>query len=231
MNVEGTTVPKREEQALEGSAPLAFLQRMRERYGDVFELRVGGERLVVVSDPDLIKQIFHAPPDVLHAGGDNRVGLSRLFGEHSLPLLDDVRHVERRRLLLPAFTGARMEAHAEAMREVAEAELAGWPLGEPIATLPRLRELTLAVVMRAVFGDGAGSCLAALERALLELHMPSGRVADEETCRRAVDRARVLITEEVAARRAVGSLPVADGMISLLLGARYEDGSPLSEVE
>jgi cytochrome P450 family 135 len=68
---------------------LAFLQRKRERHGDVFSLRpVDGKPLLMVSDPELVKQIFNASPDVLRAGEGNRRILAGAFGEESLILLD-----------------------------------------------------------------------------------------------------------------------------------------------
>ena len=56
------------------SRPTAFLERCRARYGKRFTQRlVGQPPLVMISDPDEIKQIFQAPPDVLHPGEGARI--------------------------------------------------------------------------------------------------------------------------------------------------------------
>jgi cytochrome P450 len=49
--------------------PLAFLERCRARFGSRFTLRLlGSPPFVILSDPDDIKEVFTAPPDVLHPG-------------------------------------------------------------------------------------------------------------------------------------------------------------------
>jgi cytochrome P450 len=51
------------------SRPTAFLERCRARYGKRFTIRLLGQStIVVLSDPAEIKDVFQAPPDVLHPG-------------------------------------------------------------------------------------------------------------------------------------------------------------------
>jgi len=67
-----------------------FFPRMRERYGDVFTIRlVPSSRVcVVLSRPEHIREVFGSPPSVMHAGEGNTV-LEPIMGSHSLLLLDD----------------------------------------------------------------------------------------------------------------------------------------------
>ena len=54
--------------------PTAFLERCRARYGKRFTIRLlGTPPFVMLSDPDEIKQIFTAPPEVLHPGEGARI--------------------------------------------------------------------------------------------------------------------------------------------------------------
>ena len=54
--------------------PLAFLERCRARYGKRFTIRLPlAPPFVMISDPAEIKQVFTAPPDVLHPGEGARV--------------------------------------------------------------------------------------------------------------------------------------------------------------
>jgi len=46
-------------------------------------------------------------------------------------LLDGKEHMRQRKLMLPSFHGERMQRYGDVMREVAEREIAGWPVGEP----------------------------------------------------------------------------------------------------
>src|SRR5437764_1215824 len=85
------------------SRPIAFQERCRARYGKRFTVRLLGQSpFVMLSDPDEIKQIFQAPPDVLHPGEGAYV-LEPVVGRYSVILLDEDPHIEQRKLLLPAF--------------------------------------------------------------------------------------------------------------------------------
>ena len=62
----------------------------------------------MVSEPGEVKQVFTAPPDVLHPGEGARV-LEPVVGTNSVILLDEAAHLEQRKLILPAFHGEKME--------------------------------------------------------------------------------------------------------------------------
>ncbi|MFT4048702.1 MAG: cytochrome P450 [Solirubrobacterales bacterium] len=140
--------------------------RLQREYGDVFSMHlptVG--TIVVVADPDCIKQIFIAPSDVLHAGKNP---LGEVLGPGSLFSMDEQRHLDERRLLLPAFHGDRLSAYSELIEGEALAAMSGWPDDEPFATISTFNQITLRVILRAVFGaDGE-------DLALLEREIPPG---------------------------------------------------------
>ncbi|HEX4564553.1 MAG TPA: cytochrome P450, partial [Solirubrobacteraceae bacterium] len=80
--------------------PTAILERYRARYGPRFTIRLTGQRaFVVISDPDEIKQVFTAPPDVLHPGEGAHI-LEPVVGPNSVILLDEDPHMRQRKLLL-----------------------------------------------------------------------------------------------------------------------------------
>src|SRR5438270_847715 len=134
------------------SRPTAYLERCRARYGSRFTVRlIGQSPFVVLSDPDELKQLFTAPPEVLHPGEGARI-LEPVVGAHSVILLDERDHLEQRKLMLPAFHGEKMERLSGLMTQVAEREAARWPKDEPIVLHPRLQTLTLEIILRAVFG-------------------------------------------------------------------------------
>src|SRR5271156_2056824 len=85
------------------SRPTAFLERARKRCGTPFTVRMFGQPpFVIISDPEAIKQMFLAPPDVLHPGEGAKI-LEPIVGANSVILLDESAHMEQRKLLLPAF--------------------------------------------------------------------------------------------------------------------------------
>src|SRR5215212_2105345 len=115
--------------------PMPFMERCRERYGDAFTLRIAHEgEGVFLSDPEAVKQVFTGDPRLLHAGEANVV-LLPVLGAHSVLLLDEDPHMAQRKLLLPPLHGERLARHAEPMRDVAEREVATWPVGDEPLTL------------------------------------------------------------------------------------------------
>ena len=100
----------------------------------------------------MIKQVFTGDPDVLHAGEANAAPLEPMMGRNSVLLLDGPEHMRQRKLMLPSFHGERMQRYGDLMREIAEREIDGWPVGEPFALRPRTQAITLEVIMRTVFG-------------------------------------------------------------------------------
>jgi cytochrome P450 len=228
--------------------PLAFLERCRARYGKRFTIRFpGAPRFVILSDPGEIKEVFKAPPDVLHPGEGARV-LEPLVGKNSVILLDEGPHMEQRRLMLPAFHGEKMARLEGLMAEVAERELASWPRDSEIALQPRMQRLTLEIILRAVFGLDPGERLDALRERLSEMLAfgdrpislmppdPDGRVARvlervgpfAQFVRLQEETDRLLF--ELIDERSTGD-GQRDDVLAMLLEARHGDGSPMSAQE
>ena len=228
--------------------PLASLERYRARYGKRFTVRFpASPPFVILSDPDEVKEVFAAPPDVLHPGEGARV-LEPLVGKNSLILLDEAAHLEQRKLLLPAFHGEKMARLSGLMAEVAEREVAGWSDGEELELQPRMGSLTLEIILRAVFGLDPGARLDALRSRLREMLAfgdkpislvpidPEGRVAKLLSLTPPVAafwrlQAEIdeLILELIDERRADAG--ERDDVLTMLLDARHEDGSPMSAQE
>ena len=143
-----------------------FLERCRERYGKRFTMRMlQTPPFVHHSEPEHLREIFTAPPEVLHPGEGARV-LEPVLGVNSVILLDERPHLSQRKLMLPAFHGEKMQRLSGLVEEVAEREVARWPKDEPIALHPRLQALTLEIILRAVFGLDAGERLDTLRHRL-----------------------------------------------------------------
>ncbi|MGZ4200817.1 MAG: cytochrome P450 [Thermoleophilaceae bacterium] len=228
--------------------PLASLERWRARYGKRFTLRLPlAPPFVMLSDPAEVKQVFTAPPEVLHPGEGVRV-LEPVVGRNSVILLDEAAHMEQRKLMLPAFHGERMARLSGLMAEVAEREVASWPHGERVELHPRMQGLTLEIILRAVFGLDPGPRLDALRERLqkmlefgdkpISLMPPPAdsraakvleRVGPFASFVRLQAQADELIYEQVEERR--GDAEERDDVLAMLLAARHEDGSPMSDQE
>jgi cytochrome P450 len=225
------------------SRPTAYLERCRARYGRRFTIRlIGQSPFVILSDPDEIKQVFTAAPDVLHPGEGARI-LEPVIGANSVILLDEAAHLRQRKLLLPAFHGERMQRLSGLMAELTEREVASWPLDEPVALHPPLQRLTLEVILRAVFGLKRGAQLDELRDLMTEVlafgesplslipqaqRLLAGRGAVGRL-QRVSARADELIYGLIEERRA--SAEDGDDVLSMLLAARDEDGERMSPAE
>src|SRR5207245_575702 len=117
----------------------------------MFSLRVPGlGDVVVVTDPELIRQTLTGDPEVLEAGEGNEP-LKVVLGDRSLLLLDGAEHMAQRKLLLPPFHGANLTPYRDLIGELADEALDRMPLGWPFAALPHMQALTLEIIMRVVF--------------------------------------------------------------------------------
>lgn len=226
--------------------PIALMERAQRRYGDVFSLPLYGMgRVVFVSDPELIKRVFTGPATLLHAGEAAQI-LRPVVGRNSVLLLDEAEHMRQRKLLLPPFHGQVIERYGEIIREVTARAVDQWPTDRSFRLQPRMAEITLEVIIRAVFGVDEAERQA-------ELRLALRRMLDEGTAKLAfqipwlrrdfgpirhwtgfqamvgeVDR---LLYAEIARRRSATDLAQRSDVMSLLLQARDEDGRPMGDEE
>jgi cytochrome P450 len=243
----GPKLPAIAQVGLYARDPLGFLIRFQRRYGDIFTVSFPFyRRLVYVADPVLVKALFTTSPEQAHAGEANATVLEPALGPNSVLTLDEAAHMRQRKLLLPPFHGERIQRYGELIRESTMREMESWPVGEPFALRPHTQRITLAVIMRAVFGVHDEERLRRFERLIenfagrlsLVTALPPLRRklgpwspwARFLTAREALD---AFIYEEIALRRTEveSGEEGHDDVLSLLLAARHDDGSPMSDAE
>jgi len=234
----GPRLPK----ALSAIAILALRERatrrFRRRYGDAFtvELPVFGPT-VVLSSPDLVKQMFQAKPDVLAFGV--RSPLGKVLGAGSLFSMDGEQHLRERRLILPSFHGERMKSYEDIVEEETLREMRTWPTAQEFETLPSFMRITLNIILRAVFG-AEGNETRELAAVLPKLVTSASRLSLLQPLQRDLgpgspgrrfkgQRAHydAIIGRMIDAHLAKHDSDRGDVM-SMLLSAHYEDGSSMS---
>jgi hypothetical protein len=230
----------------------AFLARCRSHYGNRFTLRIRVPPMpfVVLSDPDDIKQMCLAPPDVLYAG-DGSAQLEKYFGPTGLAFMEEDEHLSRRRLISQITHGDGAQRMSELIAKVVEREVASWPTGEVTPMYPRVHRLAVKLMREVSFGPEHDPRLDELLdvhidmlqlgnsfMSLVPTHTLPPRALRMIKAIRPLGFARFferrahadrLIREVVEDRRRDGG--GGDGLVSLLLSAKHEDGSPLSWVE
>jgi cytochrome P450 len=225
--------------------PLPFMERCHRRYGDIFTLRIRhAGTWVFLCDPEDVKRVFTADPGVLGVGEANSL-LGPVLGSRSVMLLEEPEHMAHRKRMLPSFHGKLMERYGETTAEVTRQEIESWPVGEPFALWPRMQEITLAVIMRAVFGPLDTDHLRRLHGLLRNLTewMNSPRrltllaaigprsMVRNPRFRAMMSSVEVAVLEEVHTRRVERGAHEREDIVSMLEQAHREDGSPLSEQE
>ena len=227
-----------------GLDPYGLFESAHRTFGDVFTLRVMAETWVVLAHPDAVRELYGHGPDELDSGVAN-LSLRPLLGTQNSLLLDGDEHLRRRKLVLPPFHGERMRAYEDLIREATRRELGTWSPGVPVRTLPRMHDITLQVVLRAVFGVQEGPRLDRLASSLRRIMTwttdprrglvfgllgPDRLMALPGFRRQLADVDRQLLAE-IARRRQATSLADREDILSLLLQARSQDGGALSDRE
>ncbi len=221
-----------------------FMDQCARRFGETFQLRIAAQGTwLMLSNPAHVEEVFRADPDILYAGEGNTI-LEPVLGSSSVLVLDGDKHREQRKLMLPAFNGRRIAQYAELMKTVAAEEIDTWPRGETQLLRPRMQALTLEIILRAVMGvtDSARRDVlrVALRRLLdmladpkwttLFLAIGSQRLHYFPPFRERIASVDDLLFAEIAERRSVDVSERQD-ILSLLMGATHDDGSPMSDQE
>jgi cytochrome P450 len=227
---------------------IEFVFRARRELGEVFRMRgtiPGGP--VITSHPDHVRSLFTAKPE-LAPSITGESPLRPIVGPNSTLTALGERHMRQRKLLLPPFHGQAIARYAEMIREVADRDIADWPLDRPFALAPRMQAITLDVIMSAIFGiegrprfgtpeHGVRTATKQLVAAstwpgykLAEL-MNLGRdepVGFTKAGLAILDRAVYAV---IAERRRASDLDERGDILSMLLLARTEDGEALTDRE
>jgi len=224
--------------------PGAFLRRVHSRFGDPATIRTywTEEPMVLFSSPDAVRAVFRLDPQVAPAGQSWEF-LRPFAGPHSILLLDGEEHIRERRLIQGPFHGERMRAFAPMIADLARRELSGWH-GQVVA-LDRMRDLTLDIILRVVFGarddelahmrDVIEDSLASVRSlpwvlAMAVVRKDLGPRSPWGRFRIAVERFDAELYALLARRRAEAAGGGAgDSMLALLLEARDEHGNPSSD--
>jgi cytochrome P450 len=139
------------------------------RFGDAWTVRLPTRRggFVVTCHPDHLESLLKAKPaDAPSLTGESP--LRPILGPNSILTSVGDRHMRQRKLLLPPFHGEAVARYVEMIAEVADREIDGWPVNQPFALAPRMQAVTLAVIMRGVFGIEADSGRGTMEHRMRE---------------------------------------------------------------
>jgi len=210
--------------------------RWRERYGDPFTVRAINGTVVITGRPDLIETIFRADHRTYAPFGVEAVG--PLVGTASIFALEGEPHRRERKLMMPAFHGARMRAYAETMANAADAGFAAADNCDAPRLLDAMQAISLEVILRAVFGvsdeDNPEDYAEAIVQLIDAIHpafvfMPflQRRLGGLSPYARFLERfgeVNEMLDTQIDRRRK----EPGEDILSMMLAARYEDDSQMS---
>jgi cytochrome P450 len=227
--------------------PVEYLEDYGRKFGDFWAIGSEETPLVYVNHPDAIRAIFNAEREVFDSGQGNRGVLAFLLGANSLVLLDGPKHQRHRKLLMPPFHGDRLKTYGDLILDITEKVTDDWREGESFRVRRYTCEITLRVILQAVFGLHAGPRYDELRNGLTALLETTGSPLSSSLLffqflqkdwgawspwgrfLRLKQRIDDLLYAEIRERRS----SAADGtdILSLLLSARDEAGEPMTDEE
>lgn len=148
--------------------PLALFEQLKREHGDVVRFRIARAGVWLVSDPELIKDVFTTHNASFVKGR----GLERakvLLGQGLLTSERDF-HLRQRRMAQPAFHRQRIAGYAEVMVDEAERTDALWTAGSgSVDMMHEMMRLTLAIVAKTLFGANVDAETVEIEEALSKI--------------------------------------------------------------
>ena len=130
--------------------PFTFYDALKQEYGETFTLHTPNGTVVVAASPETAKQVFSADPTHFKPFAASAIG--PILGENSLLTLQGKRHKRERKLLMPAFHGARMRDWAETIVSASQATFERLEEGEEFRVHELTNRLSLELIVRLVFG-------------------------------------------------------------------------------
>ena len=228
--------------------PYDFLDDCARSYGDTFTMKLMGfPHCVMLSDPQAISEIFAIDAKQFDAGKDNKI-LKPLLGNNSLVLLDGDRHKRERKMLMPPFHGEKVKSYGKIIAQVTEQIASTWQPQQPFLASKAMQEITLEVILHAVFGlsdgeryqeiksllpnllDMTGSPLGASLLFFPVLQQDWGNWSPWGQLVRRRQQIYDLFQAEIDQRRSQPEIKGND-VLSLMLLARDEDGQPMTDLE
>ena len=216
-----------------------FLDYMADTYGDVSCIRIGPELVYLVCHPELIHETL-----VAH---NEKFRKSWIFGKvedsmgQGLLISTGESHRCQRKLVQPALHKQRVKIYAETMIRNADRVAHGLQEGTRVDMAAEMRRLTLSVVAETLMGSDISDEAEEVGRAMTEMTeiftrmmSPLGPLLTRLPflpINRRFDRSRRRLDEtihRIIARRRK-SAQVRNDLLSMLLTAQDEDGSPMSD--
>jgi len=217
--------------------PLAIFEKWAHKYGDIFYYRALWIHVYFLNHPDLIESVLVR--NYQNFLKDHVIRKSRWFFGDGLLTNEGQSWLRQRRLAQPAFHRERIAGYANIMTRYAEEMLATWHDGEVRDVHQEMMQLTLKIVVRALFNvesqevgqiSTAMNVLMSNSVGIRLLLPPAARFLPTPAMiefRQAIRHLEEMVYRIIAERRQ-NETDTGD-LLSMLMQARDEDGSRMSD--
>jgi cytochrome P450 len=204
-----------------------------------FETRFLGQRLILMNEPEGIEELLEKNQKYYH----RRAGSTplKIFTGESVLTISGEPHLRQRRLMQPAFNKKRIDAYGDTMAELAEAHAKRWRDGAVVDIHEEMLEVTAAIITKTIFSSEiaedvriVGASIDALLSNTKRYVIPAlGKLLDRlplkstRQVKTALKELDTVIYRFIKEHRAAGE--EMDDLLSMLVAARYDDGSGMSD--
>ncbi|MDJ0592505.1 MAG: cytochrome P450 [Pleurocapsa sp. MO_226.B13] len=244
--IKGPKTPRLWQTIQWNNNPVSYMEDAAAKFPDLFKAQIApdGKYQVLLVHPQAIQELFTKPEFV--NWGNSLV--SPVFGDESLLFQVGDRHQRQRKLLMPPFHGERMRSYGQLVCEITDRAISKIPLNQTVSTRAVMEEISLQVILKAVFGLDEGERCQQLKQLLLYwarlFHSPIfnsllffsflqqdwGSWSPWGKFIRKRQQIHQLLFSEIRDRRANPD-PDRTDILSMLLSALHEDGEPMSDLE
>lgn len=221
---------------------LGSLDRWRAQYGKLVHLRIWPEHQIIVTDPQLVRELLLTHHDALIRWERGVAVFSQVHG-HSVLTAEGEAWRSKRHTLQPRFTPKEVAAYVPQIAAATSAALHGWQDAASAcqndatathATESAITSLTMDVILRFMFSGTAGIDVRSIEQAVhctivagnAEFYWPASWpdwAPWKRAKRRAVATLERLIQGQIDARLALAHTDWPDDVLTRLLTLHHED--------
>lgn len=231
--------------------PLGYMEDNAKRYGDIFTTKAfafHSNDSLMISNPEALKQILTNDTKDIAAPSELGEILIPWLGDYSLLFIEGQTHRRQRQLVMPPFHGERMRGYGQAICDITEQVMDQQTFGKTFVARSIMRDVSLQVMMKVVFGFYQGERWTRFRQLMLSLmdhfqnplmlavgffpflHRDLGMLTPWRRFlyfRQEMDK---LLYAEINERREKPD-PERTDVLSLLMSARDEDGQGMTNKE
>lgn len=149
-------------------APVDYMNKAASRYPDLFTVKVtNASPFIFVNHPQGVQELFTGDAKQFDTGRGNDI-LRPLVGDNSVLLMDGEKHRRERQLLMPPFHGERMRHYSQLICDVTNQVTNRWKIGDSFSVRDVMQEITMGVILHAVFGLREGERYQKIQKLLGE---------------------------------------------------------------